>query len=77
MYMCHSLTVQYPIQRCGTAEGTNQHRTTRTSSTFDHTIFSNFISESKLDRRFTKLITETPGICALYARLGGDVRGMH
>jgi hypothetical protein len=49
MYMHHSLTVQYPIQRCGTAEGTNQHRTTRTSSAFDHTVFSNLISESKLD----------------------------
>src|SRR6266566_3789867 len=49
MYMHHSLTVQYPIHRCGTAEGTNQHRTTRMSSAFDHTIFSNLISESKLD----------------------------
>ena len=76
MYI-HSLTVQYPIQRCGTAEGANQHRTTRTSPTFDHMIFSHLISESKLDRRFTKSITETPGIRALYARLGGDVRGKH
>ena len=49
VHMYHSLTVQYPIQRCGTAEGTNQHRTTRRSSAFDHTIFSNLISESKLD----------------------------
>ena len=48
-YMHHSLTVQYPI-RCGTAEGTNQHRTTRMYSAFDQTIlFSNLISESKLD----------------------------
>jgi hypothetical protein len=46
---CISLTIQYPIQRCGTAEGTKQHRTTRTSSAFDHAIFSNLISESKLD----------------------------
>jgi hypothetical protein len=53
MYMHHSLTVQYPIQRCGTAEGTNQHRTTRTSSAFDHTVFSNLISESKLDETLT------------------------
>lgn len=49
MYMHHSLTDQYSIQRCGTAEGTNQHRTTPMSSAFDHTIFSNLISESKLD----------------------------
>jgi hypothetical protein len=49
MYMHRSRTVQYPIQRCGTADGTNQYRTTRASSPFDHTIFYNLISESELD----------------------------
>src|SRR6266852_6400579 len=31
-YMHHSLGVQYPIHRCGTAEGTNQHRMSRDES---------------------------------------------
>ena len=75
MHHSLSLKVQYPTQRCGTAEGTNQQRT-RMSFAFDHTIFLNLVFESKLDETprpgFTSLITEMPEIRALY--YGGDVR---
>jgi hypothetical protein len=81
MYMHHSPRVQYLIRRCGTAEGTDQHRTTRTFSAFDQYIRYSPISFLSLNlmRRFTALITEAPGIRASYARhgLGGDVRGKH
>ncbi len=66
--MRHSLTVQYPIKRCGTADGTNQHRTTRTFSSFDHTIqYSSLISESKIDEMLHITNFRTPKIRILYA----------
>ena len=52
-YMHHLLGVQYSIHRCGTTEGTNQHRTTRAS--FDLTPRCSSISFLSLNlmRRLT------------------------
>jgi hypothetical protein len=49
MYTHHSLTIQHSIQRCGTAGEQISIGRPRTSSVFGHTIFSNLISEPKLD----------------------------